>query len=80
MGNGWEHAPALGFLGEWQKQFFLTYRQGPYGKVFLEWKIFKRAAYENFKLKDGIDMEVQANLGFVKYDWHILGNPTTLKD
>ena len=32
------------------------------GRFFLN-KIFKRVAYENIKLKDGIYMEVQANFG-----------------
>jgi hypothetical protein len=36
-------------------------------------------AYENIKLKDVIDMEVQANLGFVNFYWHGPSNPTTFK-
>jgi hypothetical protein len=59
---------------------FPNLSSSPLWEGFLEWKIFKRVAYENIKLKDGIDMEVQANLSFVKYDWHVPGNPTTLKD
>ena len=39
------------------------------GRFFLD-KIFQRVAYENIKLKDGIDMEVYENLDFVNYDWH----------
>ena len=37
------------------------------GRFFLD-KIFQRVAYENIKLKDGIDMEVYENLDFVNYD------------
>ena len=33
------------------------------GRFFLN-KIFKRVAYENIKLKDGIDMEVYGNLNW----------------
>ena len=65
-----EDALPLGFLGEWQKQFFLTYHQAPMEKFFLN-KIFQRVAYENIKIKDGIDMEVYENLDFVNYDWHV---------
>ena len=43
-------------------------------------KIFLRVAYENIKLKDGIDMEVCENLDFVNCDWHGLGDPTILKN
>jgi hypothetical protein len=31
-----EDSPPLGFLGEWWKQLFLTYHEGPHGKIFLE--------------------------------------------
>jgi len=48
-------------------------------RFFLD-KIFQRVAYENIKLKDGIDMKVYENLDFVNYDWHSLGDPTTLKN
>ena len=48
-------------------------------RFFLD-KIFQRVAYENIKLKDGIDMEVCENLDFVNCDWHGLGNPTILKN
>jgi len=37
------------------------------GRFFLD-KIFQKVAYENIKLKDGIDMEVYENLDFVNYD------------
>ena len=77
MGNGWEDALPLGFLGEWRKQFFLI--KAPMGKFFLN-KIFQRVAYENIKIKDGIDMEVYENLDFVNYDWHVPWDPTTLKN
>ena len=46
---------------------------------FLLDKIFQRVAYENIKLKDGIDMEVYENLDFVHYDWHVSSDPTTLE-
>ena len=48
-------------------------------KFFLN-KIFQRVAYENIKIKDGIDMEVYENLDFVNYDWHVPWDPTTLKN
>ena len=47
------------------------------GSFFLN-KIFQSVAYENIKLKDGIDMEVYENLDFVNFDWHVPGDPTTL--
>jgi hypothetical protein len=40
---------------------------------------FKGVAYENIKLKDDIDMEVQANLDFINFYWHCPNNPTTFK-
>jgi hypothetical protein len=40
--------------------------KAPMERFFLN-KIFKRVAYENIKLKDGINMEVQVNLGFVNF-------------
>ena len=49
------------------------------GRFFLD-KIFQRVAYENIKLKDGIDMEVYENLDFVNFDWHVPGDPTTLEN
>ena len=49
------------------------------GRFFLD-KIFQRVAYENIKLKDGIDMEVYKNLDFVYFNWHGPNNPTTLKE
>jgi hypothetical protein len=76
---GLDDASPLGFLGEWQKQFSQNFHLGSLGRVFLE-KIFQRVAYENIKLKDGIDMEVYGNLEFVNYDWHIPGDPTTLEN
>ena len=48
------------------------------GSCYLR-KLVQRVAYEELKLKDGIDMEVQVNLDFVNYDRHGPGNPTTLK-
>jgi hypothetical protein len=48
------------------------------GRFFLD-KIFQRVAYENIKLKDGIDMEVYESLDFVNYEWHGPSYPTTLK-
>jgi hypothetical protein len=35
-------------------------------------------AYEKIKLKDGKDVEVQTNLGFIYFHWHSPSNPTTL--
>ena len=55
------------------------FAKAPMGRFFLD-KIFQRIAYENIKLKDGIDMEVQANLDLINYDWHSPSSPTTLKD
>jgi len=53
--------------------------KAPMGRFFLD-KIFQRVAYENIKLKDGIDMEVYENLNFVYFNWHGPNNPTTLKE
>ena len=49
------------------------------GSFYLR-KLVQRVAYEELKLKDGIDMEVQVNLDFVNYDRHGPDNPTTFKD
>ena len=57
---------------------FPTFHQGPMERFLLD-KIFQRVAYENIKLKDGIDMEVNGNLDCVNCDWHIPGDPTTLE-
>ena len=47
--------------------FYQLFIKAPMGRIFLD-KIFQRVAYENIKLKDGIDMEVYGNLDFVNYD------------
>jgi hypothetical protein len=43
------------------------FTKSPMGWFFLK-KFFQGVAYENIKLKDGIDMEVYENLDFVDYD------------
>jgi hypothetical protein len=48
-------------------------------RFFLK-KLFKRVVDEKFKIDDGIDVEVQANLGFIYLDWQGPSNPTTLQD
>ena len=49
------------------------------GRFFLE-KIFKRVAYKKIKIKNGKEVEVQMNLGFLYFEWHGPSNPTTLED
>ena len=61
-----------------KSSFSHTFIKAPMGRFFLD-KIFQRVAYENIKLKDGIDMEVNENLDFVNYDGYGPGDPTTLK-
>ena len=48
-------------------------------RFFLD-KIFQRVAYENIKLKDGIDMEVYENHDFVNYDCMALAIPQHSKN
>ena len=49
------------------------------GRFFLK-KLFGRADYKKIKIKDGIDVEVQANLSFLYFNWHGPSNPTTFED
>ena len=48
------------------------------GRFYLK-KFIHGVAYERIKLKDGKDAEIYENFGFVQYDWHDLGDPTTFK-
>ena len=49
------------------------------GRFSLE-KIIQGVAYEKLKFKDGINMEVKANLSFINFNWHGLNNHTTFED
>ena len=48
------------------------------GSFFLK-KFVQRMAYEKLKFKDGIDIEIQVNLGFINFHGHDPGNPTTFE-
>ena len=53
--------------------------KAPMGRFFLQ-KIAQGVAYEKLKFKDGINMEVKANLSFINFNWHGLNNHTTFED
>jgi hypothetical protein len=61
-----------------KSSFSHIFVKAPMGSFSLD-KIFQGVAYENIKLKDGIDMEVYENLNIVNYDWHNPRDPTTLE-
>jgi hypothetical protein len=45
----------------------LFFAKVPIGRIFFESFFFKRVAYQKIKIEDGIDMEVQENLGFIRF-------------